>query len=47
MKFTQPSRGAAAIGSLDDGMIAQYGARDPLPPASMAKTITVLVVLDK
>ena len=47
VKFTQPSNGAAAIGSLDDGVIARYGTRDPMPTASMAKTITVLVVLDK
>ncbi len=47
INFTWPSRGAAAIGSLDDGMIAQYGTKKPLPTASMAKTITVLVVLDK
>lgn len=47
VKFTQPSNGAAAIGSLDDGVIASYGTKKQLPTASMAKTITVLVVLDK
>ena len=47
INFSWPSRGAAAIGTIEEGLIAQYGTKEPLPTASMAKAITVLVVLDK
>ena len=43
-----PASGQAAIGSLDDGLLAASGANElPAPMASLTKVITALVILDK
>ncbi|HEU0257155.1 MAG TPA: D-alanyl-D-alanine carboxypeptidase [Microbacteriaceae bacterium] len=45
---TWPSRGVAAVGVVGaDGLIAQHGSNSSIPTASMAKTVTALVLLAK
>lgn len=47
IEFAWPNVGSAAIGTLDGGLKSTYGSDAQKPTASIAKTITVLVVLDK
>lgn len=47
VEFAWPTQGAAAIGTVSGGLKEIHGGDRQYPTASMAKTITVLVVLDK
>lgn len=46
-KLAWPSRGYAAIGAKDFGVLASRGPQTPRPTASLAKLITALAVLEK
>ncbi len=45
-KITWPNYGQAAIGTIEDGVLADNNADKPVPIASVAKVVTALVVLD-
>jgi D-alanyl-D-alanine carboxypeptidase (penicillin-binding protein 5/6) len=47
LKFDVPTNGEVAVGTLKHGVKAVYGGDSPRPIASLAKTITALVVLDE
>lgn len=47
VEFSWPAYGNAAIGTIDDGLKSTHGSTEMQPTASIAKIITVLVVLDK
>lgn len=45
-KISWPEYGQSAVGTIEEGFLADSGAGSPVPIASVAKTVTALVVLD-